>query len=237
MLPSDAIPANLRLMRKNLVGAMLATAAVATAVVAITPAIATASPVTIGTGDEVFVLDADGRTDSGCTLGFVFKGSDNAPRALVSGHCGDLHDTVQTPDGRNIGRIAAVEFKDSFNSRDTALVSFEPGVNVTSTIPGVGPVAGFLTREDVERTNPVLCKLGVTTGLTCGPIAQDVQTPTTMIAFNGFNDRGDSGSPVWTYGTGGEVLAVGTLSGGPSGSNDVTYVEPVAEYVSAWQLH
>ncbi|MFZ2175219.1 MAG: hypothetical protein WAW17_14555 [Rhodococcus sp. (in: high G+C Gram-positive bacteria)] len=221
-------------MLKKLVGTIIAAAAAAAA---FTPAAATAEPVSVGAGDEVFIRHTDGRADSGCTLGFVFKGSDSEPRALVAGHCGDLHDSVETTDGRLIGRIAAVEYRGSFDSRDTALVSFHPGVAVDSRIPGVGAVSGVISREEIERATPVLCKLGVATGLNCGPITDDVQTPATMIAFLGSNDHGDSGSPVWTYGTNGEILAIGTLAGGPIGNPDVTYVEPIAEYVKAWQLN
>ena len=224
-------------MFKKTAGTLLAAAAVAAAAVAV-PATALAAPATvmISTGDSVAIRHTDGRTDSGCTLGFILTGGDNQPRGLMAGHCGNLHDEIATLDGRTIGRIAAVEYPGTDNGPDTALVSFAPGVSVDARIAGQRPIVGELTKSDVKRSNPILCKLGATTGRTCGPFA-DVAAPDSMIAFHGLNEHGDSGSPVWAYGTNGEVLAFGTLSGGPNGNSNITYVEPISRYMTLWNLH
>ncbi|WP_157920673.1 hypothetical protein [Rhodococcus sp. H-CA8f] len=211
---------------------LAATAVVAAA--AVLPATANAAPATVSTGDKIAIRHADGQNNT-CTLGFVLTGTDNEDRGLIAGHCGDLHDEVMTLDGRTIGRIAAVEFPDTFNGPDTAVVSFLPGVTVDAAIEGVHPTVSALTKDEVKRNGPVLCKLGSTTGLSCGPLA-DISAPATMIAFHAANEDGDSGSPVWAYGANGEILAVGTLSGGPHGNNNIAYVEPIADYLKLWQL-
>ncbi|ATI36370.1 hypothetical protein CPI83_29660 (plasmid) [Rhodococcus sp. H-CA8f] len=221
-------------MFKKMAGSLLAATAVVAAAAAL-PATANATPATVGTGSEVVIRHASDGTATACTLGFVLTGTDNQDRGLIAGHCGDLHDDVTTSDGRTIGRIAAVEFPDTFNGPDTAVVSFLPGVTVDAAIEGVHPTVSALTKDDVNRNSPVLCKLGATTGLSCGPLAT-VATPGSMIAFHGKNLDGDSGGPVWTYGTNGEILAVGTVSGSPIGKSDIAYVEPIAPYLKLWQL-
>lgn len=233
-----------------------ATAVVAAAVALPTAANAAPAETTVTVGEEVWVRHADGgvggHLDSHassegftkCTLGFAFVGSDNEPRALIAGHCGDVHEELQSSNGTVVGRIAdAANFTGTFDSPDTALVSFTPGVAVNSVLPGIAPVSGKLTLGDVERTSPVLCKLGVTTGLTCGPIDSKVRTPKSMIAFSAVGEQGDSGAPVWTYGANGEVLMIGTLvadgslPGGPGKEAGVLYVEPVSGYMVKWKLH
>lgn len=245
-------------MLKNLAGTAIAAAALIAAA-AIAPATAGAAPARIAPGSEVIVVHTDGeptvaRADGvtrypdnhpaspdgdQCTLGHVFQGQDGEPRALIAAHCGDVHEEIFTADGRLIGRIAAAaDYSDSNdNSPDTALVSFAAGVTVDSQIAKSGPLAGTISPEDIKRTEPVLCKFGAKTGVTCGPIAHGSGAPAGMIAFQAENEHGDSGSPVWTYGKSGEVLAVGTFFGSPHGRSDIAYVEPLGQYLRDWKLH
>lgn len=239
------IAANVRGMTKTLVG-IAAIAASLTAVLA--PAVANAAPIKVSATDKIVIIHRSGSDPSTCTVGFVFTGTDGEPRAITAGHCGEAGDVVQTADHRTIGRIAETSFVESgtdamrFNSRDTALVSFTPGaVTVEDEIPGVGRVNAIAEREDAERANPVACKLGQATGLTCGPLIS-IKTPSPMLAFRMASANGDSGAPVWMYDADGKVLALGTVSsdgnlpGGPGNDAGVTYVEPVDTYMSKWQL-
>ncbi|MBM4574868.1 hypothetical protein GS896_27810 [Rhodococcus hoagii] len=226
-------------MIKKLAGSVLASAAV-TAAAAITPAAAAAAPSTVRTGDEILVMHPGETSADVCTVGFVFTGSDNKSRALTAGHCGNIHDEVATSDGRVIGRIADRTFTDGAQRQDTALVSFYPGIAVDPNVPDIGRAIDVLSSDEVEdltRTDPVLCKLGAKTGLTCGSAVEFAGAPTTMLAFASNGGHGDSGAAVWTYGAGGEILAVGTVSGGPSGRNDITFVEPLTGYMDQWKLH
>lgn len=234
------IPANVRAMSRNLTGI----SAIAAALVAVAlPATAAAAPIAISTTDKIVIQHLNGENPSTCTLGFVFTGTDGEPRALTAGHCGSEGDLVQTADHRTIGRIAVSRFSGTFNSVDTALISFTPGsVAVDPHIPGVGGVSGVAGRSEVERANPVACKLGPTSGLSCGPMTV-VKTPVPMLAFRMASDHGDSGAPVWMYCADGRILAVGTVSadgsldGGPGRDAGVTYVEPIEKYVAEWELH
>lgn len=243
-------------MLKKLAGTAL-TAAALIAAAAIAPATAHAAPIAVTPGSEVIVVHSDGtptvQRASGvtrhpdnhpaspdgdrCTLGFVFQGSDGEPRALIAAHCGDVHEEIRTPDGRTIGRIAdAAEYSDAPNSPDTALVSFNPGVVVDSRIAGLGPVRGTISPEDIKRTNPILCKLGAVTGMSCGPVDFDTPAPDGFLTVHAQRAGGDSGGPMWTFGEHGEVLAVGTHSGGPGGRMDRSFVESVDTYLRTWDL-
>lgn len=215
-------------MKRILVG-IAATIAATGLVVA--PGSATAAQISIAPGVEIHASMV-------CTLGFVFDGPDGRLRGLSAGHCGNVEEPVKTPDGRVIGVIEAAEHAGTTYAKDTALIKFLPDVEVSKTILDLGQPATHLSQESVERANPVLCKLGGTTGLTCGEIVDDPNTPASMVAFTGGGRHGDSGSPVWTYGADGEILAVGTLSSTERGvTTNISYVEPVTEYISMWELH
>ena len=142
-----------------------------------------------------------------------------------------------TPDGRAIGMLDSVEYDpDRFFRRDTALVVFGHDVSVSKEIPYEGVAADHVTKSRAERVNPVLCKLGTVSGLTCGQIVDDPGAPLTSIAFLGGSRGGDSGAPVWTYNSKGELIAVGTLSGGSESDSDVSYVDPISDYLDLWSL-
>lgn len=221
----------------------------AVSVTVLAPSIADAAPITVSTTDKIVIQHRDSGGATTCTLGFVFTGTDGEPRAITAGHCGEKGDPVQTADHHTIGRIAESFFDSSgtaaenFHSVDTALISFIPGsVVVDPRIPGIGGVRRTASRNEVERANAVACKLGPTTGLSCGPLAL-VETPDPMVAFHMDSDRGDSGAPVWMYGADDGIVAVGTVSadgslpGGPGKEAGITYVEPVHQYLTEWQLH
>lgn len=227
-------------MLKKLAGSTVAAAALI-AVAVIFPAPALAAPMTVGTGDLVRMHHLDGRADTSCTLGFVFGGKfesgapDGQQHVALAGHCGAKGDEIQTLDGKPIGHIVVTTYDEkNQNTQDTALASLYDGVRVDSRIPDVGTASRLTSLADIHRTKPVLCKLGGTTALTCGPIVQRDDTPTPMVTFAARSEQGDSGSPVWTYGNDGQVLVVGTLSGGPT--PDLTWVEPIEKHFQEWDL-
>lgn len=196
------------------------------------PGKAVAEPVSIAPGDPVW-------TDLGqCTLGFILRGTDGAPRGLLAGHCGRKGEIVSNGDGRNIGVIVDVVRRvDDRVKKDTALMSFLPEVVANRSVLKYRSPSAYIAREDVKRVNPVLCKLGGITGITCGEIVDQRHCHLNQIAFVGGSRMGDSGAPVWTFGSDGKMIVVGTLSGAPPGdTTDITCVDPAAEYIKMWNL-
>lgn len=197
------------------------------------PGTAGASPLAVSPGDTVWNGDAEGW----CTLGFTFQGKDGAPRGLFAGHCGEQGRQIMDRHGRALGVVEESIVKDGWFQQDTAVIAFQPGVEVSGMIPAVGTPAGILTLDAVERMNPVLCKLGRVSGLTCGEIVEVPRTPWNMVTFIGHSRDGDSGSPVWAYGDDGEILIVGTLHGDLEGdSSGISFVDPAAEYLDMWSI-
>lgn len=195
------------------------------------PGTAVAAPPSVSPGDTVLI--EEGR----CTLGFTFQGKDRAPRGLIAGHCGEQGEQVMDRHGHALGVVEDSVVKEGWFQQDTAVIAFHPGVEVSGMIPGVGTPANILTLDAVERMNPVLCKLGRASGLTCGEIVEVPRTPWSMVAFAGYSRHGDSGAPVWAYGDDGEILIVGTLHGGVGeNSSDISFVEPATEYLDMWSI-
>lgn len=148
-----------------------------------------------------------------CTLGFVVRKPDGSPAALTAGHCRrDPNDNTvlqQTPNGvQHVGHYTRWEVVRGV--RDAGLVDL-----AASTVPVVPqmdgmPVVRTMSAQALRNENPILCKSGARTGLSCGPIT-DVTA--TGVSFRAWDDLGDSGSPVYAVSPDGTVAAVGILYG------------------------
>ncbi|TQC45038.1 hypothetical protein EEB14_33915 [Rhodococcus sp. WS4] len=137
-----------------------------------------------------------------CTLGFVFKGD---ARALTASHCGEIGQQIRTPDGSPVGLVVA------HGSEDIRIIDIATDLKVYGDVEGVGTVSGYMTLDELNRTRPLLCKKGVTTGLTCGTMTGTAKD--SYFTFGGGSDEGDSGAPIYAITPEGKILAAGILSG------------------------
>ncbi|MGV0744199.1 S1 family peptidase [Mycolicibacterium sp. XJ870] len=165
---------------------LLILASVATLVALLTPAPAHADPpVALGGGSGIVV-----NGDSFCTLTAI--GHDSAGRLIgfTSAHCGGPGATVTAEGAPNAGVLGTMVAGN--DALDYAVIQFDPAKvaptkNVNGfQIDGLGPDPVF---------GDVACKLGRTTGYSCGVTWGPGQDPGTIVN-QVCGQPGDSGAPV-----------------------------------------
>lgn len=185
-------------------------------------------------GDAIAV---DG-TEGGCTLGFLFAGSDGATYASTAGHCvlgnSEIRKTwpkgkgpaVSVSDGSEgagqFGRVVFAQFlpTDDNDWLDFALIRLDAGVRASSTVREIGGPTGVYTARD---DRPVAMQFyGQGTGASAVDPSRELLAPNTSRATHvyahGAATPGDSGAPVLTaageavglvLGAGGNAVGVG----------------------------
>lgn len=176
-------------------------------------------------------IEIDGESSS-CTAGFAAQGADGF-YLLTSGHC-DAHDGAEWTYGDDapLGSITASEKDD--DQLDAAIIRLDPEVGPpVGAIDGRYAVNGALDGSQLQIGMPI-CKIGATTGETCGVIT-DVDGD--VVETSVFSLNGDSGSPGFVKNPDGTVSAVGLLSGSPDGDDNTTYFILVAPLLGKWGLN
>lgn len=163
-------------------------------------------------GDMILFRQAG--TESGCTAGLVFRGSDQHLYLATAGHCmagglskGDEAGEVWNSVGERIGAFVWFEVgKVAGGHRETALVRLDAGVDVEPSVLETGGPVGMLDSPPLPGTKLVLVGQGVS-GLPARPglVARPTHHPEVSEATL-LNSFGDSGAPVLTC----EGFAVGT---------------------------
>lgn len=168
----------------------------------------------------------------GCTSGFAAQGSDGSYYLMTSGHC-DGHDGSrwtygdQTP----LGRISASEHEG--DKRDAAIIRLDPGLGApVGDIDGRYQVRDVLSPAQIQIGMP-FCKVGATTGETCGAIT-GIQGD--VVEASVFSLDGDSGSPGFVKNADGTVSAVGLLMSSPDGDDNTTYFMLINPLLERWGL-
>lgn len=233
----------------------LASALVALCVTA--PA-AIADPVTADPGDLVSIAGGGG----GCTLGFLFTGSDRASYMSTAGHCllGQTETKkrwrpgagpVATTSRGQIGRVVFAENLPTANVDedyyDFALIRLDKGVRGSAAIPTYGAPTG--TNDSLTDSPALLRVYGQGTGVNAVSPARDLLTRTLKrpghVYAHGATLFGDSGAPVLdadgkaigtVLGAGGIPYGVGI--GGPTLGHDgalnrIGRLKPVLAHASA----
>lgn len=190
------------------------------------PAVSDAAPGTLSPTDPLLVTSpTSSRT---CTLGFLFTGADGYARGVTAGHCGQVGDSVSTTSGEPVGQVVEQ------GRGDVALLDIRTDLQVFGAIPGVGEVRGVITAEELNRTQPLLCKRGIASGLVCGRLTSPASAA--FLSMSGGSVAGDSGSPVWVTADDGSLLAAGIVSGVMNDGSEDAYVIPIAPYMTHWDL-
>lgn len=155
-----------------------------------------------------------------CSVGWVARDTATNDRGFITaGHCGEAGDVVALRDGegyREIGHVVWTAYNDSMAAMEDIDVAF---VKVNSSSDLSPQVIGYskapsrlMDAPTYKRVLPDLCKVGQTTGTTCGD-SQSSQPYTQRAVFFAKNYNGDSGSPVFAQTKSGEIIAVGVLAG------------------------
>lgn len=180
------------------------------------------APVSAAPGDAVTIDGGPG----GCTLGFLFTGSDRAAYMSTAGHCLLGQDEVKkswkagagpiarTPRGA-IGRVVFAENLPTANEDDDyydfALIRLDQGVRSSAALPTYGAPSGL---NDSLTDSPTRLRVyGQGTGFSAVAPARELLTRTLKrpghVYAHGPVLFGDSGAPVLD----GEGKAVGTVLG------------------------
>lgn len=213
--------------------ALAALAVVFASPAAAAPPLPPSPAITPGAGLAVYNADATGGDT--CTAGWLAHDASGMPVMLTAGHCdmggkvamkwtaSDAYETIGTfAKSVNEGSVG--------ENADIAIVALN-----NAAIPGDTRV---LDRRPVEgvtadvKVGDVLCKYGLTTGRTCGPV---LDTPTaSKVRFDATSARGDSGGPVYLIQPDGDAVAVGiTIRGADDGGTVAELVQP---WLQKWQL-
>lgn len=166
-----------------------ALAAVALILLGIGAAPAAAAPtVAIGGGSSILVLKG-GNEANACTVTTIGRDGSGALVGLTAGHCGDPGNGVLAEEHQDAGSIATVVFKNA--GMDYSVLRFdESKVRPTNSVGGLR-ITGI--RTEAPRFGEIACKMGRTTGRTCGIVWTTLDgSHLSQICVA----QGDSGAPV-----------------------------------------
>lgn len=188
----------------------------------VTAPVAVADPVTAAPGDLVSIAGGGG----GCTLGFLFTGSDRASYMSTAGHCllGQTEakkswragaGPIATTSAGQIGRVVFAENMPTANEDadyyDFALIRLDKGVRGSAAVPTYGVPTG--TNDSLTDSPALLRVYGQGTGVSAVSPARDLLTKTLKRPGHVYADGamlfGDSGAPVLDA----DGKAVGTVLG------------------------
>lgn len=168
----------------------------------------------------------------GCTAGFAAQGNDGSYYLMTSGHC-DAHDGSPWTYGDQIplGSISTSEYEG--DKRDAAIIRLDPSVGApVGDIDGRYLVRDVLSPSEIQIGMP-FCKVGATTGETCGAVTG---IKGDVVEASVFSLNGDSGSPGFVKNADGTVSAVGLLMSSPDGDDNTTYFALVNPVLGRWGL-
>lgn len=174
---------------------------------------ASGNPVTIRPGTVITqYTDASKREMARCTVAFAGRLADGTKIAVTAGHCPEDHgQPVMNHDAGDqvIGRYRVWQVDGLLGSENDAtgfaVIELLPNVVVGSDTPH-GTITGVGRVEAGDR----VCKIGSTTGLTCGDVSY---AGNKSLIINLRSEAGDSGGPIIRYLSNNTFELVGILNG------------------------
>lgn len=191
-------------------------------------------------GPGVSIVQRAGNDESVmCTTGWPVMSTRRDVGYLTAGHCdyGDGAPLWMFTDDTGSGVLPLPPLQnaergsdENGHTYDTALFFLSPQQQSsgfgTSVAAGVH-LRGVISVRQATALAPgtAICMNGSRSGITCGPL---IQASDDGLEWGGAAVKGDSGAPVFVVNAAGDALAIGTLSGGPTVTdNHATYLEPV----------
>lgn len=167
-----------------------------------------------------------------CTAGFAAQGPGGEYYLLTAGHCDGGDDSEWTDAGEYpLGQITASEYDGEYH--DAAIILLEPEAGApVGAVDGRYPVRDVLGPGQIQVGMP-MCKIGTTTGETCGVVTG---VDGNVVEASIFSLEGDSGSPGFVKNPDGTVSAIGLLTGSPVGDDYTTYFSMVSPLLAQWGL-
>lgn len=188
-------------------------AAITASVAFLSPApTAQAIPVTISPGDRIDYVTHAG-SESFCTTGYVYTGSNGHAYAITAGHCqtdgpGRVVEETTGATGRFVNAVVAPPRS---GGPDYGLIDFGPHV-------ATRPASDTITLTTAQpppavRVGQTVCHLGVSSGQHCGTVAFRYGDEQFMTTDMPASVPGDSGGPVWVSDDDGNAHIIGIWLG------------------------
>lgn len=162
-----------------------------------------------------------------CTAGFVARNARGAPVMFTAGHCdagGKIELNSKAAKGMvPVGEFVATEYGGNRGEQTDVAV-----MKLSGTVPLDPAVDGHVVTGAVPSVyiGMPLCKVGVTTGRSCGPVLSSTGS---KVKFAAAVAGGDSGGPVYALKENGSAIAVGITIRTSDGDG-----MPVAELIGPW---
>ncbi|WP_080796085.1 S1 family peptidase [Corynebacterium pacaense] len=148
-----------------------------------------------------------------CTLAVTGTDAEGRKIGITAGHCGKVGDSVRSADSYWVGDSGTVVATGT--GSDYSVIELGSNAAITNSYNGV-------TVDEIGGTvvgGQQLCKTGVATGRTCGPVwTADQRSTMSQLCAN----RGDSGAPVLAG-----TRLVGVMSGGMIPNYDLACRTPL----------
>lgn len=175
-----------------------------------------------------------------CSVGFIASYGERV-FIVTAGHCGNQGDEIVVGDSAG-NYIPAGEVVESYVEQgaggaivgtDIGLIELYPDVPVDSSLPVGLPLKGYITPQEAQSRNMAICRLGATTGYSCGKF-EDIGN-NGLFYYRSINDRGDSGGAVFAVDSDG-VWGLGVSSNVADTNKTYAGAMEVASAMEHWGL-
>ncbi|MHC2798817.1 chymotrypsin family serine protease [Corynebacterium hesseae] len=175
-----------------------------------------------------------------CSTGFLASRGERL-FIITAGHCGKLGDQFYVQDAQNnweyVGEMVESYLQEdahgSIYGTDIGLIELLGDARYTSSLPLDLPMQGWITPQEAQRRNMMICRLGATTGYSCGEFESIGNGG--LFYFRNISDRGDSGGAVFAIDNSG-VWALGVSSNVSDSNKTLLGAMEIGSAINHWGL-
>lgn len=175
-----------------------------------------------------------------CSTGFLASKGERL-FIITAGHCGDLGDQFYVSDAQNnwsyVGEMVESYLQESADGgiygTDIGLIEITGDARYRSTLPLDLPMQGWITPQEAQQRNMMICRLGATTGYSCGEFESIGNGG--LFYFRNISDRGDSGGAIFAVDDSG-VWALGVSSNVSDSNKTLLGAMEIGSAINHWGL-
>ena len=178
--------------------------------------------------------------NTSCSTGFLASKGEHL-FIITAGHCGDRGDQFYVSDAHNnwayVGEMVESYLQESavggIYGTDIGLIEITGDARYRSTLPIDMPMQGWITPQEAQRRDMMVCRLGATTGYSCGEFESIGNGG--LFYFRGITDRGDSGGAIFAVDDSG-VWALGVNSNVSDSNKTRVGAMEISSAIDYWGL-
>ncbi|OFK60446.1 hypothetical protein HMPREF2808_06710 [Corynebacterium sp. HMSC078A10] len=175
-----------------------------------------------------------------CSTGFLASRGERL-FIITAGHCGKLGDQFYVQDAQNnwayVGEMVESYLQEDAHGgiygTDIGLIELLGDARYTSSLPLDLPMQGWITPQEAQQRNMMICRLGATTGYSCGEF-EDFGNGG-LFYFRSITDRGDSGGAVFAANNSG-MWALGVNSNVSDNNKTRVGAMEIGSAINHWGL-